>query len=144
MKPKLQHFEGVAVMMDGVTGEVFKRLPRRPASPWWQIKFELYTTTHGADWVFKRTGGYWQRGAERTGVVTLVRRITAALHGELFGGSVPAKMLSHNCVSCGKGLTDPASMSRWIGPECAGTSSLRVPFVIDVSKRDIAEENAAA
>jgi hypothetical protein len=35
-------------------------------------------------------------------------------------------------------------MSRWIGPECAGTSSLRVPFVIDVSKRDIAEENAAA
>jgi hypothetical protein len=43
---------------------------------------------------------------------------------------MPAQMLSYNCVICGKGLTDPASMARWIGPECAGTSTLHMPFVI--------------
>src|SRR5262249_14739800 len=36
-------------------------------------------------------------------------------------------MLAPNCLVCGKGLTDPASMARFIGPECAGTSSLHVP-----------------
>jgi hypothetical protein len=33
-------------------------------------------------------------------------------------------MFEHACLCCGKALTDPASMARWIGPECAGTSSL--------------------
>jgi len=32
-KPKLQHFEGVAVMTEGITGAVFKHLPRRPCPP---------------------------------------------------------------------------------------------------------------
>jgi hypothetical protein len=31
---------------------------------------------------------------------------------------------------CGKPLTDPASMARWIGSECAGASALQVPFLI--------------
>ena len=131
-KPKLQHFEGVAVMTEGVTGAVFKHLPRRPCPPSWQIKFELYSQSADADWVFKRTSGYWQHGAEPTGIGTIVRRLVAAFRGGLFDDSAPAEMLSHNCVICGKGLTDPASMARWIGPECAGTSTLRVPFVIDV------------
>jgi hypothetical protein len=34
------------------------------------------------------------------------------------------QMFSAHCLMCGKALTDPASMARWIGPECAGTSSL--------------------
>ena len=36
----------------------------------------------------------------------------------------PRKMFTASCLICGKGLTDPASMARWIGPECAGTASL--------------------
>jgi hypothetical protein len=36
-------------------------------------------------------------------------------------------MLAPNCLLCGKGLTDPASMARGIGPECAGTSSIHAP-----------------
>ena len=139
-KPKLQHFEGVAVMTDGVTGAVFKHLPQRPCPPWWQIKFELYAQACDADWIFKRTSGYWQRGAEPTGTGTMVRRLVAAFRGGFLDGAVPAEMLSPNCVICGKGLTDPASMARWIGPECASTSSLYVPFVIDTSK----SKNAAA
>ncbi len=148
-KPKLQHFEGVAVMSEGVTGDVFKRLPRystsTPWSPWWQIKFELYSDSPDVEWVFKRTGGswllgsHWQPNAGRTGISTIVHRLVAAFCDGLFSGRAPAKMLSHNCVICGKGLTDQASMARWIGPECSGTSSLRVPFVIDASKSKEAE-----
>jgi hypothetical protein len=140
-KPKLQHFEGEAMMMEGVTGAVFKRLPRQPCS-WWQIKFELYSQSSDADWEFKRTGGHWhvegyyQPEAGRNGAATIVQRVVGAFRGGLFDGSAAAKMLSYNCVICGKGLTDPASMARWIGPECAGTSTLRVPFVIDVQHQE--------
>jgi hypothetical protein len=34
-------------------------------------------------------------------------------------GEVNAQMLSHHCLICGRGLTDPISMARLIGPECA-------------------------
>jgi hypothetical protein len=34
------------------------------------------------------------------------------------------QMFEPACLCCGKALTDPASMARFIGPECAGTSSL--------------------
>jgi hypothetical protein len=139
IKPKLQHFEGEAVMFEGVTGDVFRRLPLRSAWPWWKIKFELYSQSRDADWVFHQTSWYRQRGAGQSGIDTIVHRLIAAFCGGLFGGSVPAEMLSHNCVICGKGLTDPASMARWIGPECAGTSSLRVPFVIGAFKSKEAE-----
>jgi len=43
-------------------------------------------------------------------------RIVAAPRGGYFTASMPPKMLSHHCMICGKGLTDPASMARWIGP----------------------------
>jgi hypothetical protein len=132
-KPQLQRFEGVAVMSENVKGHALKRLPQRPCPPWWQIKFELYQLEPGADWTFSRTSGYWQRGADTSGVSTLARSIITAFRGGLFGAGMPAQMLSHNCVFCGKALTDPASMARWIGPECAGTSTLRVPFVFAAS-----------
>jgi hypothetical protein len=134
IKPKLQHFEGVAVMTEGVTGGVFKRLPRYTAgTPWWQIKFELYAHDPNADWTFRRTNGSWQCNASRAGITTIVQRITTAFRNGFLTASVPAEMLSHHCMICGKGLTNPASMARWIGPECAGTSTLRVPFVITTS-----------
>jgi hypothetical protein len=33
-------------------------------------------------------------------------------------------MLSHNCLICGRGLIDPISMARMIGPECADHYSI--------------------
>jgi hypothetical protein len=39
---------------------------------------------------------------------------------------MPALMFQANCLLCGKSLTDPVSMARWIGPECAHTHSLDV------------------
>jgi len=137
VKPKLQHFEGVAVMSEGATGAMLERAPGRGAPPWWRVRFELYFEDREADWVFKQTGWYRQHNAGQAGIDTAVHRLVAAFRGGLFNDSTAVKMLSHNCVICGKGLTDPASMARWIGPECASTSSLRVPFVIDVSKNRI-------
>jgi hypothetical protein len=45
-------------------------------------------------------------------------------------------MLSAQCLICGKALTDPASMARYIGPECAGTSSVHVPRMRTLTKVD--------
>jgi hypothetical protein len=129
-KPQLQRFEGVAVMSENIKGDALKRLPQGSCPPWWQIKFELYANEPDADWIFHRTGGCWQWGADRNRWPTLTQRIVAAFRAGLFSTGMPVQMLSHNCVICGKGLTDPASMARWIGPECASTSTLRVPFTI--------------
>lgn len=49
-----------------------------------------------------------------------------------FDGLYPETMFSPNCLICGKALTDPASMARFIGPECYGSSSLSVPRMLDV------------
>jgi hypothetical protein len=38
----------------------------------------------------------------------------------------PDLMFQANCLLCGKQLTDPVSMARWIGPECAHSHSLDV------------------
>jgi hypothetical protein len=40
----------------------------------------------------------------------------------------PPKMAAH-CMICGKALTDPVSMARWIGPECFGSASTNLPNV---------------
>ena len=36
---------------------------------------------------------------------------------------------------CGKGLTDPVSQAHRIGPECAGTSSEQLPFVLRLTEQ---------
>ena len=41
----------------------------------------------------------------------------------------PRQMLSRYCIICGKALTDPASMSRFIGPECFGSGSIDIPWL---------------
>jgi hypothetical protein len=135
-KCKYHHFVGAAVQMEGVTGEALKQLPKRSSLPWWQIKFEIYTHDPDAkvDWFLHRTSGTWQRNAVYDGVAPFVARMVATLRDGYFTASMPPRMLSHHCMICGKGLTDPASMARWIGPECAGTSTLQVPFLITLDQ----------
>jgi Family of unknown function (DUF6011) len=54
--------------------------------------------------------------------IALMQRVAAQL--PLLAQLSASKMFTHSCLCCGKMLTDPASMARWVGPECAGTSSL--------------------
>ena len=56
-------------------------------------------------------------------------RVLAALRGDCFDSLRAEMMLSPACLVCGKGLTDPVSIARWIGPECAGTASLDIRMV---------------
>jgi len=51
-------------------------------------------------------------------------RVLAALRSDCFDTLRPEMMLHPACIYCGKTLTDPASIARWIGPECAGTTRL--------------------
>jgi hypothetical protein len=92
LKPKYQHFVGVAVMGEGVTGAALKQLPKRPCPAWWQIKFEIYTHDPGTDWLLHRTSGAWQAGSDRAGIVSPVERVVAALRDGYFTASMPPKM----------------------------------------------------
>jgi hypothetical protein len=59
-------------------------------------------------------------------VQALRRRLLEELPARL-DKLTPDLMLSANCLCCGKPLTDPASMARWIGPKCASSGALTVP-----------------
>ena len=45
----------------------------------------------------------------------------------------PETMLKPACLFCGRLLTDPVSMARWIGPECAGTAAAITPFAVNLA-----------
>ena len=105
LKPKLQHFEGTAVMTENVTSAVFKQLPRRPCPPWWQLRFDSVRLGADADWMFKPAAGRWQSGADRAGLDAIAQRLLAEFRAGFLDGSAPVEVLSFNCVICGKGLS---------------------------------------
>ena len=49
--------------------------------------------------------------------------VTEAFIDGRFAEFSVTRLFHHYCLICGKQLTDPVSMARFIGPECAGTSS---------------------
>jgi Family of unknown function (DUF6011) len=57
----------------------------------------------------------------------LLVRLERAFTNGTFDVFRPELILRPACLCCGKALTDPASMARWIGPECAGSGALTVP-----------------
>jgi uncharacterized protein (TIGR02996 family) len=91
------------------------------------LKFELSLPPEGGAWRFRcdryvdNTG---QRGMEA--VLAVRRRLLAEIPAHLTT-LCPDVMFSYHCLVCGKALTDPASMARFIGPECWGSASLAVP-----------------
>jgi hypothetical protein len=93
---------------------------------WWRQKFDL----HGYDsgWFLTFIHSRWTYGAPHEGKQALQDAVLSAFRDGFFDRLTPKAMLSPQCLVCGKGLTDPASMARWIGPECAGTSSLHIPL----------------
>src|SRR5262249_23787008 len=60
-------------------------------------------------------------------------RVFGAMVPESFAALTPAMMLSPHCLHCGKALEDPASVARWIGPVCWGSSELPVPRVVKLA-----------
>jgi len=115
-------FKGAAIVgREDVTS--FDRKPDSTA-PWAWLDFNLHAASSG--WLFVLT--HWRvRAGTFDTFKTTVDRVRSELRPERFAVFTPDLMLKPACLYCGKALTDPASMARWIGPECAGTGSLSVP-----------------
>ena len=112
-------------MTEGANKSVLAKLPR--GRIYWKQSFAL---TEFADnpgrWQLAFRGWYRARDADQDGSDRLRERIRATFQNGFFDNLSPQAMLVPACLICGKGLSDPASMARWIGPECAATSSIRI------------------
>ena len=117
-------FAGRVLSGDGVDARAF--IDTAASKGFWRLNF------HISDWKFDRKGVRCPRGIRFEGFdpfVALPERVTAAFEAGFFEKLEPAKMLGSNCLWCGKGLTDPVSRARLIGPECWGSSSDNLPLV---------------
>ncbi len=85
-------------------------------------------------WAMRATGYGWPVSVTREDAQTFVLETAppALIRLAECTSLTPGQLLSLNCLICGKALTDPASMARLIGPECAGTASLRVPWIVSL------------
>jgi hypothetical protein len=162
---QLLKFDGTAVVCMDADSRLFTA-PREVQREYWSMKFRL-TAKVPDEWLLKptsvghhlapeqrRAAGPW-RGAQiedsATGTAIAIKapddskyQMWMALRTRVieelehyFDGLQPVTMLSSNCTICGKALTDPVSMARFIGPECAGTGSPRLPFVCKLFEREI-------
>jgi hypothetical protein len=122
-KQDVVKFEGHAVMITGASVADLKK-HRRGAR---EQKFSLLQFDGEPDWQLTLGNRTWPGGSDVSSVAPLSAAILAALQGDgIFTKLTPERMLKPACMICGKGLTDPASMARWIGPECAATTSIRI------------------
>ena len=116
-------FEGHAVMITGANAADLKK-HRRGAR---EQKFSLLQFDGEPDWQLTLGNRTWPGDSDVSSVAPLSTAILAALQGDgIFTKLTPERMLKPACMICGKGLTDPASMAKWIGPECAATTSIRI------------------
>jgi hypothetical protein len=125
-------FEGVAVMSENATPGMLDG-KRQPGIAGCKVTFEIIAESPD-DWTIRRRSGSWTRSLGRESYDLLFSRVVGALSNGFFEELTEQKLLSHFCFQCGKPLTDPASMARRIGPECAGTSSLYVPFILKAAE----------
>lgn len=114
-------FDCLAVIRDDVTGAMLKDFPQDS----WKLKFKV--TIRPSGWFFHVYSVGFYNGQPQDDCL-LVRDRLVALMPVAFERLRPSMMLRPSCLMCGKGLTDPVSMARWFGPECAGTSSTAIPY----------------
>ena len=122
----LAHHEVGDDLPQNVFKSVGKDLEIRGAA-WCRIAFALFANAGEDKWTFKATSARWARSllAPRDMLFGCRERVIQTLPCRL-ATLRPELMLSRSCLVCGKTLTDPASIARWIGPECAGGGALAV------------------
>jgi hypothetical protein len=101
----------------------------------WRMGFRILPAQSG-EWLFRATGidrpperpepgaSHWLRERDFSGHFAFCDAVLEQLRSGRLDHFNPELLFGYHCLICGKGLTDPASMARRIGPECAGTSSL--------------------
>lgn len=127
---QLLNFDGIGIAVETgtATAEMFAKKPN--STPWCSVSFQIFAYEE-SKWLFKLKSGRWTRDSRgRAGYEALVERVVNSFAGDFFNTLTPNALLGNHCLICGKGLTDPASMARRIGPERAGTSSLTVPGIL--------------
>jgi hypothetical protein len=134
----LLRFEGLALLSEGADLEMLLKPRRNVDRDYWRIKFDLRAVV-ADQWLFKPKGCGWKRKSDLTVFVDLRARLVTALSTR-FDKLRPDMLLGAHCLCCGKALTDPVSQARFIGPECAGTASANLPFII---KSEILNSEAA-
>ena len=158
--PVSLRFAGEVLMQDGADAKALSatKKDRRDFDPHIRLKFEIVTrgddASTGWEWWLSRNGRSGKLGPEWSpksafgdGVSgdkrmqefdrleNLVDRVLVDAFEDGTFDVVDAKlMLMTQCLVCGKALTDPASMARYIGPECAGTASVHVPRMQKLTK----------
>jgi hypothetical protein len=131
-KDGLPWFDGRAVIRDDATEATLND----PTRDGWKINFRVTLDYASMEWVFK-IYGVGCREEWRSDAITTRDRLVD-LMPVAFARLRPEMMLKPSCLMCGKALTDPVSMARWIGPECAGTTSRSVPYTFMLTAEDAA------
>ncbi len=108
-------FNCIAIQGEQITKEHFGSKNARRHLPC--IEFGIVDDPAISGW---RTEPYAFRGMEV--VRDLMPRLVEAL--AKLEALKPGHMLAFECLICGRALSDPASIARLIGPECADTASL--------------------
>jgi Family of unknown function (DUF6011) len=144
IQPKLTRtgrlFHWSAIQCDGANEKMFAE-PRTKVRPYIKLGGSLRDVDDGrAGYVLKTSSGGWSAGLDLAACLPLRGAIEAAFREGRFDRFTPS-MLGNHCLLCGKGLTDPVSMARFIGPECANTSSVNIPWLREATE---ASESAVA
>ena len=131
IQPKLTRayallFEGKAIMAEAVSVQMFTEPKTLRGIRYWSLSFQLRCREGETAWEFKPTSREHSCGGSHAEIIPL-RRVLDMLTPQRFAEFTPDLMLSPHCLCCGKGLTDPVSMARWIGPECWGSASANLP-----------------
>jgi Family of unknown function (DUF6011) len=150
MQPKptaLPRFECKAIICDNATADLLKLKDHDRPRDSWLIKFALYETMlpeydiigynddgipkirHHRGWFLKPTCVAFHTGHPHNGIFAIRDRLFA-IFPAAFERLRPDMMLKPSCLACGKELTDPVSMARFIGPECFGSSSALMPYIV--------------
>jgi hypothetical protein len=121
----LAHYEPGGVVLDNVFRHTAEQL-RVSGSDWLRLGFLLFALDTDVTWQIQARSVRWSRRVPSDSLWGLRSRVFKALPDRL-ATLRPDLMLSPHCLYCGKALTDPASIARWIGPECYGSGALTVP-----------------
>ena len=128
-------FKGEALVMDHPTADFFLMPKLLRDRPYWRIGFQLIVREQDpSTWTFKAKSARWGKACSAGGLPEIRQRIIDALHPARFVRLSPNLMLKPHCLCCGKGLTDPASIARWIGPECWGSASTNLPRLFNATE----------
>jgi hypothetical protein len=126
-RDRYQLFEGIVIEDDAIEKRHFGTVTSRASFMF--LDFGIRSSEH--DKVDPTPGQWhtvvWRSHGVRSAIEVLLGRLVAGLCS--LDRLDAHTLFEPACLICGKGLTDPASMARGIGPECAGTSSLDVGFL---------------